>query len=232
MIPLARKTLVHEWRRFLPSGLAVAFSGLLLLVQAALVFGIFNSSAVYIRKSGGELWLGYPGTQSIELGRPIPAQAEIAALMDPGVARVEPFNWIDGDWRGPADRGGVSVFVSGIDTRADGLMKRKSKLTIATAAAVLASLVGTAVYAQDKYSLKSPSGIAFSDFKGYEDWAVISSARTDEVLKVIVGNPTMSPTTDCISSPAWILFAKNLNKSAVRRNSFSQSGVKPRLPLD
>ncbi|TCO41804.1 ABC transporter permease [Dokdonella fugitiva] len=122
MVPLARKTLVHEWRRFLPSALAVAFSGLLLLVQAALVFGIFNSSAVYIRKSGGELWLGYPGTQSIELGRPIPQQAEIAALMDPAVERVEPFNWIDGDWRGPADKGGVSVFVSGIDTRSDALM--------------------------------------------------------------------------------------------------------------
>ncbi|MFZ0478295.1 MAG: cytochrome P460 family protein, partial [Terriglobales bacterium] len=29
------------------------------------------------------------------------------------------------------------------------------------------------------------------DFRGYEDWAVISSARTDERLKVIVGNPTM-----------------------------------------
>lgn len=122
MVPLARKTLVHEWRRFLPSALAVAFSGLLLLVQAALVFGIFNSSAVYIRSSGGDLWLGYPGTQSIELGRPIPEQAEIAALMDPAVERVEPFNWIDGDWRGPADKGGVSVFVSGIDTRPDALM--------------------------------------------------------------------------------------------------------------
>src|SRR5438876_2955636 len=70
-------------------------------------------------------------------------------------------------------------------------MKRKSKLTIATAAAVLAGLVAAAVYAQDKYSLKSPSGIAFSDFRGYEDWAVVSSARTDEVLKVIVANPTM-----------------------------------------
>jgi len=122
MVPLARKTLVHEWRRFLPSALAVAFSGLLLLVQAALVFGIFNSSAVYIRSSGGDLWLGYPGTQSIELGRPIPQQAEIAALMDPAVERVEPFDWIDGDWRGPADKGGVSVFVSGIDTRPDALM--------------------------------------------------------------------------------------------------------------
>ena len=62
---------------------------------------------------------------------------------------------------------------------------------VVTAVVVLAVLVATAVYAQDKYSLKSPSGIAFSDFKGYEDWAVVSSARTDEVLKVIVGNPTM-----------------------------------------
>ena len=60
-----------------------------------------------------------------------------------------------------------------------------------TAVAVLAVLVAAAVYAQDKYSLKSPGGIAFSDFKGYEDWAVVSSARTDEVLKVIVANPTM-----------------------------------------
>ncbi|WP_280155854.1 cytochrome P460 family protein [Piscinibacter sp. XHJ-5] len=69
-------------------------------------------------------------------------------------------------------------------------MKPKDIMRITTATAVLAALV-TIVYAQDKYSLKSPSGIAFSDFKGYEDWAVVSSARTDEVLKVIVANPTM-----------------------------------------
>ena len=62
---------------------------------------------------------------------------------------------------------------------------------VATAVAVLAVLVAAAVYAQDKYSLKSPSGIAFSDFKGYEDWAVAPSARTDEVLKEIVASPTM-----------------------------------------
>ena len=48
---------------------------------------------------------------------------------------------------------------------------------------MLAVLVAAVVYAQDKYSLKSPSGIAFSDFKGYEDWSVVSSARTDKVLK-------------------------------------------------
>jgi Cytochrome P460 len=61
----------------------------------------------------------------------------------------------------------------------------------AIAVATLAVLVTAGVYAQDKYSLKSPSGIAFVDFRGYEDWSVVSSARTDEVLKVIVANPTM-----------------------------------------
>jgi hypothetical protein len=74
-------------------------------------------------------------------------------------------------------------------------MERKTKLTIAIATAVLAVLGATVIYAQghaqDKYLLKTSSGIAFSDFRGYEDWAVASSARTDEVLKVIVANPTM-----------------------------------------
>jgi hypothetical protein len=46
---------------------------------------------------------------------------------------------------------------------------------IVICAAVLAVLGGTAVYAQDKYAVKSPIGIAFSDFKGCEDWAVVSS---------------------------------------------------------
>ncbi len=77
-----------------------------------------------------------------------------------------------------------------IETRT--LAERIAGFTILlSAVAVLAVLVVAVVYAQDKYSLKSPSGIAFSDFRGYEDWSVVSSARTDEVLKVIVANPAM-----------------------------------------
>ena len=70
-------------------------------------------------------------------------------------------------------------------------MKSRSKLTIGRAMVVLAVLGAAAVCAQEKYSLISPGGIAFSDFRGYEDWSVASSARTDEVLKVIVANPAM-----------------------------------------
>jgi Cytochrome P460 len=74
-------------------------------------------------------------------------------------------------------------------------------IIITTAVATLAVLGAAALFAQgqdkdkdkdkDKYFLKSPGGIAFSDFRGYEDWAVASSARTDEILKVIVANPAM-----------------------------------------
>jgi len=70
-------------------------------------------------------------------------------------------------------------------------MTRNRRLAIAIASTSLIALVGTAMSAQDKYSLKTSSGVAFSDFRGYEGWEVVSSARTDEVLKVIVANPTM-----------------------------------------
>jgi hypothetical protein len=81
-----------------------------------------------------------------------------------------------------------------IRVRQASAMKRNSKLTFAITVA-LAVLAATAVYGlgqdQSKYLLKSPSGIAFSDFRGYEDWATVSSAHTDDVLKVIVANPEM-----------------------------------------
>ncbi|OOG55036.1 ABC transporter permease [Rhodanobacter sp. B05] len=122
MVALARKTLVYEWRRFLPAILAVGFAGLLQLLQLALVLGIFGSTSMYITGSSADVWVGYPGTQSVGSGRSIDADVESRILMDPAVTRVEPYIWVDGDWRGPRETGGVSVFVSGIDTATDGMM--------------------------------------------------------------------------------------------------------------
>ncbi len=122
MVALARRTLRYEWRRFLPATVAIAFASLLLLLQASLVLGIFGSASIYVRGSDADLWMGYPGTQSVDQGRPINPDAATLLEMEPAVTRVEPFLWFDGDWRGPAGSGAVSVFVSGIDTRSDGLM--------------------------------------------------------------------------------------------------------------
>jgi hypothetical protein len=71
-------------------------------------------------------------------------------------------------------------------------MKRLACFTVVAAAvAALAVVVVAAADPPDKYSLVSPSGIAFSDFRGYEDWAVVSSAEQSPIQKVIVANPTM-----------------------------------------
>ncbi len=126
MVALARKTLIYEWRRFLPAMLAVGFAGLLQLLQIALVLGIFGSTSLYITGSSADVWVGYPGTQSVGSGRNIDADVESRILMDPAIQRVEPYIWVDGDWRGPRDTGGVSVFVSGIDPRPEGLMFSKA----------------------------------------------------------------------------------------------------------
>jgi putative ABC transport system permease protein len=123
MIPLARKTLIHEWRRFLPAIMAIGFSGVLLCVQAALVLGIFGSAAVYVTSSSAHLWAGYPGTQSVNFGRAVGPDVEMRLRIDPDVSDVEPYLWIEGDWHNSDNTsGGVSVFVSGIDTRANGMV--------------------------------------------------------------------------------------------------------------
>jgi Cytochrome P460 len=71
-------------------------------------------------------------------------------------------------------------------------MKSKGALIsvgIAVALAVLAT--GAAISAQDKYSLKVPNGLGFSEFKGYEGWQTISLSHNGEMLAVILGNPAM-----------------------------------------
>jgi mono/diheme cytochrome c family protein len=44
---------------------------------------------------------------------------------------------------------------------------------------------------QDKYALKIPNGLAFSEFRGYEGWPVISLSHNGTALAAILGNPAM-----------------------------------------
>ena len=69
-------------------------------------------------------------------------------------------------------------------------MNRNSVLTIGIAAVWLAVL-GLAISAQDKYTVKVPGGLAFSEFRGYEAWQTISVSRNEKVVAVILGNPAM-----------------------------------------
>src|ERR1700735_3741614 len=75
-------------------------------------------------------------------------------------------------------------------------MKRILPLLVAIIAVALAALghrASSAQDKQDKYTLKVPGGLAFSDFKGYEDWQPVGPSLTDatNVIRLIVANPVM-----------------------------------------
>jgi Cytochrome P460 len=70
-------------------------------------------------------------------------------------------------------------------------MKSIPAWPIAIIVVVIAALGGRAISEQDKYTLQVPNGLPFSDFRGYEDWQVVSVSQTEDLLKVMVANPVM-----------------------------------------
>ena len=56
---------------------------------------------------------------------------------------------------------------------------------------VLAVLGGMALAQQDKYTLKVPGGLAFSEFRGYEGWQVVAISQNDKLVAAILANPVM-----------------------------------------
>ena len=63
--------------------------------------------------------------------------------------------------------------------------------------AIVTALIGVlgpgslSAQAKDKYTVKVPGGLAFSEFKGYEGWHLISISQDGPLVAAILGNPTM-----------------------------------------
>jgi hypothetical protein len=70
----------------------------------------------------------------------------------------------------------------------NGAFASKGRMALVGAAGLVASLGGMALAAQDRYSLKIPNGLSFSDFRGYEDWKDVSVSQTEHSIKVISAN--------------------------------------------
>src|SRR5580658_1997999 len=72
-------------------------------------------------------------------------------------------------------------------------MKRKSIRVAVSVAVFLSVLVALGLAAQDRYTVKVPGGLAFSDFRGYEDWQPVAPSHTDgtNIMRMIVANPVM-----------------------------------------
>ena len=72
-------------------------------------------------------------------------------------------------------------------------MEHKTARIAVFIAVSLSALAVLAIRAQDKYTVKVPNGLAFSEFKGYEDWQAVGPSQTDaqNVIRLILANPVM-----------------------------------------
>ncbi len=61
----------------------------------------------------------------------------------------------------------------------------------ASASTAVPSQTQAPVTAQDKYTLKVPNGLAFSEFRGYEDWQTVSISHNGNLMALILANPVM-----------------------------------------
>jgi len=72
-------------------------------------------------------------------------------------------------------------------------MKRKNIPAIVIAIGLLSGLCALVLADQDRYALQVPNGLAFSEFRGYEDWQAVGPSQTgaSKVLRVMLANPVM-----------------------------------------
>jgi hypothetical protein len=71
-------------------------------------------------------------------------------------------------------------------------MRRISIFGLVSSACFLVLVAGSmALTTQDKYTLKVPNGLAFSEFRGYESWQDVAVSQTETSLKVIAANNAM-----------------------------------------
>jgi Cytochrome P460 len=71
-------------------------------------------------------------------------------------------------------------------------MRKKRVHIFAVTVVALTVLISLTLLAQeDRYTLKVPDGLAFSDIKGYDAWEVVAVSETEGSVKAILGDPKM-----------------------------------------
>ena len=70
-------------------------------------------------------------------------------------------------------------------------MTRISPIALVTIIAAGLAVLGGKAISADKYTVEVPGGLAFSEFRGYEDWPIISMSDNNGKFAAILGNPVM-----------------------------------------
>jgi hypothetical protein len=73
-------------------------------------------------------------------------------------------------------------------------LTRRRVLANSAAASIAVALIivgSLALAQQDKYAVQVPGGLAFSEFRGYEAWQVVSISQDGPLMAAILANPVM-----------------------------------------
>jgi hypothetical protein len=71
------------------------------------------------------------------------------------------------------------------------VLKSNRTWTIVIVTALVSASTASIASAQDKYTVKVPGGLAFSEFKGYEGWHLVSISQDGPLMAAILANPVM-----------------------------------------
>ena len=105
-------------------------------------------------------------------------------------------------------------------------MTRTPSSMILIIAVMLAVFGGMAIAAQDKYTLKIPNGLAWSEWRGYENWADVAVSQSETEIKAIVANPVIMDAFRSGLPSSGKLFP-NGSKIAKLEWSFKKNTVSP-----
>jgi hypothetical protein len=81
--------------------------------------------------------------------------------------------------------------MAGFADEGNATMRKSTLISVGISVSIAILAARVAISAQDKYALKVPDGLAFSEFKGYENWPVIAISENGGKMAVILGNSLM-----------------------------------------
>ncbi len=117
-------TLWHERQRYLPAVLAVAFSAMLSTLQCGLLMGTFSIVSIPIDHAAAHVWVAYPKTVSVDIGRPIP-ESWRSRLDLPEIERTESYVQGFHYWHKPGGGAELCLIVgSRLDPQALGAVRQ------------------------------------------------------------------------------------------------------------
>src|SRR5207245_4785099 len=89
--------------RFVLASVAVAVSAVLIAVQAGLLIGLLSMMSTPVDKADADVWVGYPGVRSVDLGQAIPAHYRNRVAAQPEVREVEEVEMGFAQWVVPSN---------------------------------------------------------------------------------------------------------------------------------